>query len=406
MEVTEEALAAMFAVLSPHLDERQRRLLAGAQARALGRGGIAAAARAAGMSRSTVKLGAAEIDQGPEVSTRVRRPGAGRPKLTEHDPELLAALDALVEPTARGDPSSPLRWTAKSTRTLARELTAQGHRVSFNTVAGLLAGMDYSLQATSKQVEGAQHPDRDGQFRYLNEQARAQLADGQPVISVDTKKKEVVGNLANKGREWQPKGAPVRVDVHDFPDPTLGKAIPFGVYDLGTDAGWVSVGEDHDTAAFAVATIRRWWEQVGKAAYPQADRLLITADAGGSNSYRSRLWKVELGKLAAETGLTITVCHFPPGTSKWNRIEHRLFAHISMNWRGRPLVSHEAIVDLIGATTTRTGLTVRAELDRGTYPTGVKVPDKDLAAVPLQHHDWHGDWNYTITNQTTHPRAA
>jgi hypothetical protein len=396
----------MFAVLSPHLDERQRRLLAGAQARALGRGGVTVVARVTGMGLTTVKKGAVEIDQGPEVTGRVRRPGAGRPKAPEQDPGLLAALDALVEPDARGDPTSPLRWTAKSTRTLADELTRQGHRVSASTVAGLLAGMDYSLQATSKQVEGAQHPDRDGQFRYLNEQARAHLADGQPVISVDTKKKEVVGNLANSGREWQPKGAPVRVDVHDFPDPKVGKAVPFGVYDLGADAGWVSVGDDHDTAAFAVATIRRWWEQVGVRSYPDATRLLITADAGGSNGYRSRLWKVELGKLAADTGLAITVCHFPPGTSKWNRIEHRLFAHISMNWRGRPLVSHEAIVDLIGATTTRTGLKVRAELDRGAYPTGVKVPDSDLAAVPLQRHDWHGDWNYTIANQTTHPTAA
>jgi len=393
----------MFAVLSPHLDERQRRLLAGAQARALGRGGVAMVARATGMGLTTVKKGAAEIDQGPEVTGRVRRPGAGRPTAAQRDPELMAALDALVEPDTRGDPMSPLRWTAKSTRTLAEELTSQGHRVSARTVAELLAGMGYSLQATSKQIEGAQHPDRDAQFRYLNEQARSHLADGQPVISVDTKKKEVVGNLANKGREWQPKGTPTRVEVHDFPDPKVGKAIPFGVYDLGADAGWVSVGDDHDTAAFAVATIRRWWQQAGRAAYPTATRLLITADAGGSNSYRSRLWKVELGKLAADTGLAITVCHFPPGTSKWNRIEHRLFAHISMNWRGRPLTSHEAIVDLIGATTTRTGLKVRAELDRGAYPTGVKVPDKDLAAVPLQPHDWHGDWNYTVT---TSPSTA
>jgi hypothetical protein len=404
VELTEEALGVMFAVLSPHLDERQRRLLAGAQARALGRGGVTIVARATGMGLTTVKKGAVEIDQGPAVTGRVRRPGAGRPKAPVQDPELVAALDALVEPDTRGDPMSPLRWTAKSTRTLAEELTRQGHRVSASTVAGLLTGLGYSLQATSKQVEGAQHPDRDGQFRYLNEQARAHLADGQPVISVDTKKKEVVGNLANSGREWQPKGAPVRVDVHDFPDPKVGKAIPFGVYDLGADAGWVSVGDDHDTAAFAVATIRRWWEQAGRAAYPTAERLLITADAGGSNSYRNRLWKVELGKLAADTGLTITVCHFPPGTSKWNRIEHRLFAHISMNWRGRPLTSHETVVDLIGATTTRTGLRVRAELDRGSYPTGVKIADKDLAAVPLQRHDWHGDWNYTVA--TTHPTAA
>jgi hypothetical protein len=400
VELSEEALGVMFAVLSPHLDERQRRLLAGAQARALGRGGVTVVARATGMGLTTVKKGAAEVDQGPEVTGRVRRPGAGRPTAPARDPGLIAALDALVEPDTRGDPMSPLRWTAKSTRTLAEELTRQGHRVGARTVAELLTGMGYSLQATSKQIEGTQHPDRDAQFRYLNEQARSHLADGQPVSSVDTKKKEVVGNLAGKGREWQPKGSPVRVDVHDFPDPKVGKAIPFGVDDLGADSGWVSVGDDHDTAAFAVATIRRWWEQVGQATYPHAERLLITADAGGSNSYRSRLWKVELGRLAADTGLAITVCHFPPGTSKWNRIEHRLFAHISMNWRGRPLTSHEAIVDLIGATTTRTGLKVRAELDRGAYPTGVKIPDNDLAAVPLQPHDWHGDWNYTITSPT------
>jgi hypothetical protein len=406
VEVTEEALAAMFTVLSPHLDERQRRLLAGAQARALGRGGIAMVVRASGIARSTVRIGASEIDQGPEVTRRARRPGAGRPKATAHDPGLLAALDALVEPTARGDPESPLRWTCSSTRKLADELGAQGHRVSARTVAELLVGMDYSLQATSKQVEGAQHPDRDGQFRYLNEQAKDHLAAGQPVISVDTKKKEVVGNLANKGREWQPKGSPVRVDVHDFPDPAVGKAIPYGIYDLGADQGWVSVGDDHDTAAFAVATIRRWWQMVGSRAYPDAARLLVTADAGGSNGYRSRLWKVELGKLAAETGLAVTVCHFPPGTSKWNRIEHRLFSQISMNWRGRPLVSHEVVVDLIGATTTRTGLKVRAELDRGSYPTGVKVTDAELGAVPLGRHAWHGEWNYTITGATNRPTAT
>jgi hypothetical protein len=406
MEVTEEALAAMFAMVSPHLDERQRRLLAGAQARVLGRGGVAAVARASGMSRSTVQVGIREINQGSRPPGRVRRAGAGRPKATDRDPGLLQALDGLVEPTARGDPESPLRWTCKSTRNLADELTTQGHPVSAKTVARLLADLGYSLQAPSKQAEGAQHPDRDGQFGYLNEQATAHLAAGQPVISVDTKKKEVVGNLANKGREWQPKGSPVRVDVHDFPDPKAGKAIPYGIYDLGANTGWVSVGEDHDTAAFAVATIRRWWEQIGKAAYPDATRLLVCADAGGPNGYRSRLWKVELGKLAAETGLQVTVCHFPPGTSKWNRIEHRLFSHISMNWRGRPLVSHEVIVDLIGATTTRTGLKVRAELDRGAYPTGVKVSDAELAAVPLTRHDWHGEWNYTITGPRTRTTAA
>jgi len=406
VEVTEEALAAMFAVLGPQLDERQRRLLAGAQARALGRGGVAVVARTSGMSHSTVHLGIREIDQGLKPAGRIRRPGAGRPKATDRDPGLLQALDALVEPTARGDPESPLRWTCKSTRKLADELTAQGHRVSAKTVARLLVGMDYSLQAPSKQVEGAQHPDRDGQFRYVNQQATAQLAAGQPVISLDTKKKEVVGNLANKDREWPPKGSPVWVDVHDFPDPNIGKAIPYGVYDLGADQGWVSVGDDHDTASFAVATIRGWWQMVGKQAYPEASRLLITADAGGSNGYRSRLWKVELGKLAAETGLAVTVCHLPPGTSKWNRIEHRLFSQISMNWRGRPLVSHQVIVDLIGATTPRTGLRVHGELDRGAYPTVVKVSDAELAAVPLARHDWHGEWNYTITGPRTRTTAA
>ena len=386
----------MFAVLSPHLDERQRRLLAGAQARALGRGGVTVVARATGMGLTTVKKGAAEIDQGPEVTGRVRRPGAGRPKAPEQDPELLTALDALVEPDTRGDPMSPLRWTAKSTRTLADELTRQGHRVSASTVAGLLTGLGYSLQATSKQVEGAQHPDRDAQFRYVSEQAKRQLAAGQPVVSVDTKKKELVGRYANGGREWRPAGEPERVLVHDFPDPELGKAIPYGVYDLGANAGWVSVGTDHDTAAFAVSTLRRWWQQAGRALYPTATQLLVCADAGGSNGYRVRAWKTELARFAAETGLQVTVCHLPPGTSKWNKIEHRLFSHISMNWRGRPLVSHEVIVELIAATQTHAGLKVRAELDQGSYPLGVKVSDPELAAVPLCRHDWHGEWNYTV----------
>jgi hypothetical protein len=296
-----------------------------------------------------------------------------------------------------------LRWTAKSVRALAAELTRLGHRVSPSKVGQLLAGLGYSLQAPAKQNEGAQHPDRDAQFRYVNQAATAHLAAGQPVISVDTKKKEVVGNLANKGREWQPKGEPVRVDVHDFPDPKVGKAIPYGVYDVGANQGFVSVGADADTAAFAVATIGRWWDTVGSLAYPQASRLLITADAGGSNGYRSRLWKRELGSLAERTGLAVTVCHLPPGTSKWNRIEHRLFSHISMNWRGRPLVSHEVVVQLIGTTTTRTGLKVRAELDPGSYPTGIKVTDAELAAVPLTGHAFHGEWNYTITPSPSSP---
>jgi Rhodopirellula transposase DDE domain len=300
-------------------------------------------------------------------------------------------------PTARGDPDSPLRWTCKSTRELAATLTAHGHPVSDDTVSRLLKQQGYRLQRTAKTLEGAQHPDRDAQFRYLNQQARTQLAAGQPVVSVDAKNKELVGRFANGGAEWQPTGEPERVNVHDFPDPTLGKAIPYGVYDLGRNTGWVGVGVDHDTAAFAVQSLRRWWQQVGSHAYPRAERLLVCADAGGSNGYRVRAWKTELARLATETGLQVTVCHLPPGTSKWNRIEHRLCSAISMNWRGRPLVNHEVIVELIGATTTtRTGLRVRAELDRGRYPLGVKVGDQELAAVPLARHEFHGEWNYSI----------
>ena len=394
--VTDEGLAAMLVTVMPHLDERQRRIMAGSAARALGRGGIAAVAEATGMSRSTVQKAVGEIDAGVEVSDRVRPPGAGRPRVEDAQPGLLQALDDLVEPESRGDPMCPLRWTSKSTRTLADELRAQGFEVSHVTVGELLHRMGYSLQAPAKENEGAQHPDRDAQFRHIDRQARAHLKAGQPVISVDTKKKEVVGNLANKGREWQPAGAPVRVDVHDFPDPEVGKAIPYGVYDLGANEGFVVVGDDADTAEFAVATIGRWWDEVGRVAYPDATRLLITADAGGSNGYRSRLWKRELGALAERTGLAITVCHLPPGTSKWNRIEHRLFSHISMNWRGRPLTSHEVIVDLIGATTTRTGLKIHAERDRGRYPKGTKVTDAELDAVPREPHTFHGEWNYTI----------
>ena len=394
--VTDEVLTAMLTTVLPHLDERQRRIMAGAAARALGRGGIAAVSEAAGMSRSTVQKAAGEIDAGVEVSDRVRPPGAGRPRVEDAQPGLLLALDDLVEPESRGDPMCPLRWTSKSTRTLAGELRAQGFDVSHVTVADLLHRMGYSLQAPAKENEGAQHPDRDTQFRHIDRQARAHLKAGQPVISVDTKKKEVVGNLANKGREWQPAKTPVRVDVHDFPDPEVGKAIPYGVFDLGANEGFVVVGDDADTAEFAIATIGRWWDEVGSVAYPEATRLLITADAGGSNGYRSRLWKLKLAELAARTGLDITVCHFPPGTSKWNKIEHRLFSAISMNWRGRPLTSHQVVVDLIAKTTTRTGLKVRARLDQGYYPTGVKITDKQLAAVPIKRHKFHGDWNYTV----------
>ena len=396
MEVSEEALAQMFAMLTPHLDERRKRLLAGAQARALGRGGIAAVARASGMSRSTVQSGVREVDEGAEPSGRVRRPGAGRPRLIDKDPDLLLELDDLVSPEARGDPMSPLLWTAKSTYQLANALAGKGFTVSPNTVGDLLANMGYSLQDTSKQKEGRQHVDRDAQFAYINSTAGSFLAAGEPVISVDTKKKELVGEYSNAGKEYQPKAEPVRTLVHDFIDPDMGKAIPYGVYDMGANEGWVSVGEDADTASFAVATIKRWWEQMGRPRYPEATKLLVCADSGGSNGYRLRAWKVELAKLANETGLEITVCHFPPGTSKWNKIEHRMFSFITMNWRGRPLVSYRTVVQLIAGTTTKKGLKIQADRDEGYYPLGVKISNKELAAVPLTHHEFHGEWNYTV----------
>jgi hypothetical protein len=395
----------MFASLWPHLNERQRRLVVGAQARALGRGGIGVTARAAGLSRPTVTKAVRELGEPvgelAVAPSRSRRAGGGRKRSVHKDPELTAVLEALVDPDTRGDPMSPLRWTCKSTRTLARELTAAGHPVSHVRVAELLHGLGYSLQANVKVGEGAQHADRDAQFGYLNEAVRAHLDAAQPVLSVDTKKKELVGDYKNAGQQWRPAGAPERVAVHDFPDPAVGKAIPYGLYDVGANIGWVSVGRDHDTASFAVAALRRWWSQAGALAYPDADRLLICADGGGSNGYRTRLWKVELAALAADTGLAITVCHLPPGTSKWNKIEHRLFAHISMNWRGHPLTSHEVVVDLIGATTTRTGLRVHAELDEATYPTKVKIPDEQMAALPITTHDFHGEWNYTL--RPAHP---
>ncbi len=394
-----ELLAAKFGAIFPHLDERQRRLLMGAEARALGHGGIRVVARAAGVREATVSQGAAELDQGEEPLGRVRRAGGGRKRLADLDPGLRPALLALVEPDERGDPMSPLRWTTKSLRVLAAELTRQGHRAGADTLGDLLHEEGFSLQGSAKAVEGKQSPGRDAQFRYLNEQVRDRRDAGEPVVSVDTKKKELVGNYHNGGREWRPAGDPVRVNDHDFPDPELGKAIPYGIYDLAADTGWVNVGTDHDTAQFAVESIRRWWNDAGRAAYPRARRLLITADSGGSNSTRTRAWKTELAALALETGLEITACHFPPGTSKWNKIEHRLFSHITMNWRGRPLTSHEVIVQTIAATTTRAGLRVRAELDTATYPPGVKISDEQMAALPLHRHDWHGDWNYTL-----HPR--
>jgi transposase len=400
-EGLEASLAAKFGALFPHLNERQWRLVMGAEARAIGHGGIKLVARAAGVGVVTVSRGVRELDSGEEPLDRVRMPGGGRKRLVELDPGLRPALLALVEPDERGDPMSPLRWTVKSTRQLAAELIRQGHRISADTVGDLLREEGFSLQANAKTLEGRQHPDRDAQFRYLNELAREHRDSGQPVISVDTKKKELVGQFKNGGRQWRPAGTPAEVDVHDFPDKELGKAIPYGIYDVAANTGWVNVGCDHDTAAFAVESIRRWWEAVGRAEYPQARRLLITADAGGSNGYRTRAWKVELARFAAETGLEVTVCHLPPGTSKWNKVEHRLFSHITMNWRGRPLTSHEVIVQSIAATTTRTGLRVDARLDVGSYPTGVEVSDAQLAALSLSRHAFHGDWNYTL-----HPTAG
>jgi len=391
-----QVLAAKFAAIFPHLDERQRRLLMGAEARALGHGGIRLVARAAGVREATVSLGVDELDSGAEPLGRARRPGGGRKRAADLDPGLVPALLALVEPEERGDPMSPLRWTTKSTRTLADELTGQGHKVGADTVGDLLRAEGFSLQGNAKTLEGQRHPDRDAQFRYINEQVKAHQGTADPVISVDTKKKELVGEFANAGREWRPKGQPVATRTHDFPGDSAGKAVPYGVYDLTGNTGWVSVGTDHDTAAFAVESIRRWWKAAGGTGYPAARRLLITADAGGSNGYRTRAWKAELAALAVETGLEITVCHFPPGTSKWNKVEHRLFSHITMNWRGRPLTSHEVIVQTIAATTTRTGLRVRAELDTGTYDTGIKISDRQMEALPLTRHEWHGDWNYTL----------
>lgn len=353
-------------------------------------------ARAAGVREGTVSRGVAELESGVAPLGRVRREGGGRKRAADLDPGLRPALLALVEPDMRGDPMSPLRWTTKSTRHLAGVLTGQGHRISAETVADLLREEGFSLQGNAKTVEGRQHPDRDGQFRYINERAKQYQAAGDPVVSVDTKKKEVVGNYKNAGAEWHREGEPVQVRTHDFPDPELGKAIPYGIYDLARNTGWVSVGADHDTAAFAVESIRRWWNGQGRDVYPRSRRLLITADAGGSNGYRTRAWKAELAVLALETGLEVTVCHFPPGTSKWNRIEHRLFSHITMNWRGRPLTSHEVIVNSIAATTTRTGLTVHAELDTTAYETGVRIGDRQMDALPLHRHEWHGDWNYTL----------
>jgi transposase len=392
-------LAARFKVLLPHLNERQRRLLLATEARLLGHGGVRAVARVSGASETTIRRGVFELEAGEVSGTegRVRRPGGGRKSAEETDPALLPALMALVEPDERGDPMSPLRWTTKSLRNLAEELTRQGHVVSAVTVGRLLKENGFSLQAQAKVLEGQQHPDRDAQFRYINEQVKQHQADREPVISVDTKKKELLGQLPNPGRLWRPKSDPVLVEDHCFfSGPTGDAAIPYGIYDLSANTGWVNVGVDHDTSAFAVASIRRWWQARGRLDYPEATRLLITADAGGSNSYRYRLWKAELAAFAEESGLAVTVCHYPPGTSKWNKIEHRMFAHITMNWRGRPLTSHEVVVQAIAATRTRAGLRIEAELDTGAYPLGIAVSKAQIAALPIEAHTQHSKWNYTI----------
>jgi transposase len=393
-----DTMARMFEVLARALDERTRRLVAAAEAQAIGFGGVTAVARASGLSRGTVIRGMGELQTAPRLARgqRIRRKGAGRKRTVDQDATLKRDLEALVEPVTRGDPESPLRWTCKSVRQLAAELQRLGHQTSHRMVAELLHEMDYSLQANRKTLEGSSHPDRDAQFHHISDRIRKFQADRQPVISVDTKKKELVGEFKNNGRELRPQGDPEKVRVHDFVIPELGRAAPYGVYDVTRNAGWVSVGVDHDTAAFAAQSIRRWWESMGREAYPQATRLLITADSGGSNGARVRLWKLELQRLADETGLEISICHLPPGTSKWNKIEHRLFSYISQNWRGKPLVSHEVIVNLIAATTTKAGLRVRAEIDARRYPKGVKVSEKDVAAIRIQRDKFHGEWNYTI----------
>jgi hypothetical protein len=396
---TREAIKSKYEALRPIMNERMRRLWAAAEARALGHGGTTLVHRATGLTQNTIRAGIKELAEAqadPLAPGRVRRPGAGRKPLTQSDPTLLEDLEALVEPLTRGDPESPLRWTCKSVQKLARELAQQGHRVSGQTVSLLLRALDYSLQANKKTQEGALHPDREAQFAYINERTKAAQQRAQPVISVDTKKKELIGNFKNGGREWRPQGQPEEVRVHDFVDKELGKAIPYGVYDLTNNAGWVSVGVDHDTAEFAVATIARWWEQMGKRMYPEATELQIMADGGGSNSSRCRLWKLALQRFADAEGLVVSVSHFPPGTSKWNKIEHRMFSFISLNWRGRPLISHEVILSLICSTTTGTGLSIQATLDPNPYPTRLQISDAEMAQVQIERHDFHGEWNYTI----------
>jgi Rhodopirellula transposase DDE domain len=396
-----EVISEKYATLEPVLDERARRLWAATEARAIGWGGISRVAEATGLSRITIRAGLNEVRAAPgdedDLAGRIRRSGGGRKPLTEHDPKLLGALEALVDPVTRGDPTSPLRWTCKSADKLASELTAGGHPASERSVSRLLHALGYSLQTNRKTIEGNTHPDRDAQFRHINRRVKAFQRRGQPVVSVDTKKKELVGRFRNGGREWQPKHRPEEVKVHDFPEKALGKVIPYGIYDPTDNTGWVSVGIDHDTAEFAVETLRRWWRRMGSRVYPDATELLITADGGGSNGSRCRLWKWELQGLADEIGLRVSVCHFPPGTSKWNKIEHRMFCHITENWRGRPLVSREVVVNLIGHTTTKQGLSIRSELDTNSYPLGRKVTAEQMEGLCIKRGKFHGEWNYTIS---------
>jgi len=396
-----EQIESKYRSLASVLDERARRHWAATEACAYGWGGVSAVSEATGMSPNTIRKGLSEVaaalcDPDMEVTSRLRKAGGGRKRLTDTDPQLSEELDRLVAPLTRGDPMSALRWTCKSTSHLARELSRQGHPISARAVAHLLNDAGYSLQGNRKTLEGTKHPDRNAQFEYINAKVKRFQQRRQPVISVDTKKKELVGPYKNNGREWQRKGEPERVDVHDFPDAELGKVIPYGVYDMSRNEGWVSVGIDHDTAQFAAQAIGRWWKKMGAKRYPNAKELLITADGGGSNGSRCRLWKVELQALADRLGLPIQVCHFPPGTSKWNKIEHRMFCHITQNWRGRPLISHQVIINLIANTTTQAGLKIRAELDRGIYPTGIKISDAKLASLNLKLDKFHGDWNYSV----------
>lgn len=399
--INEAAIRQRFETLGPYLDERQRRVFATSEALAAGWGGIAAVSRITGIARSTIGRGLDEVAVGAAPDGRVRRAGAGRRPLEAADPRLIEDLERIVTPTQRGDPEQPLRWTIKSLRQIARALHDLGHGISHTSVGAVLRACGYSLQANRKTREGLHHPDRNAQFEYLNQTVDAALAEDQPAISVDAKKKELVGDFKNAGRTWRPRGQPEAVRTHDFPIPELGKAVPYGVYDIGANSGWVSVGIDHDTAAFAVNAIRSWWHDIGKTRYRAANHLVITADSGGSNSARSRLWKIELQRLADETGLRLIIRHLPPGTSKWNRIEHRLFSFITGNWRGQPLLTHQIIVELIAATRTDSGLTVRCRLDQASYPTGVPVSDDELANVNITRCDFHGEWNYAIA-----PRAS